>query len=110
MNTKIEENLVWGLTRIFSEYGWTARGGTLLDWDTKLASISFGLHHGQALDYKTHLSMIINARQKDHNWGLFASEYVQGIHTLLVAYAENNDLFNKEREFFSYTQKCREDN
>lgn len=97
MNTKIEENLVLGLVRIFTEYGWKGKGAPE-SWDAKLATIAYGLHHGQAFDYKTHLSLLISARQKDHDWGLYTSEYVQGILTLLTAYADNNDLFNIKYE------------
>jgi len=92
MNTRIEDNLVLGLTRIFSAYGWNGQGAPA-SWQDKLATIRTGLYQGDAIGYYTHLKLLIQARNKDENWGIFSPEYVIGIATLLDNYAKNNGLY-----------------
>lgn len=92
MDTRIEKSLVLGLVRIFTEYGWDGKGAPAHLSD-KVSTIEYGLHHGDALAYSTHIKMILQARRKDHQWGLFTSEFVNGISSLLESYAEHNDLF-----------------
>ena len=90
MDKSIERSLVLGLTRIFSAYGWEDPK----NFADKISTIQYGLYHGDALGYKTHLAMLIQAREKDHKWGLFTSTFVYGIQTLLNAYGSRNDLFS----------------
>lgn len=94
MNTLIEQNLTLGLTRIFTAYGWSGKGAPA-HWQDKLDTIRYGLYHGEALGYSTHLSLLIKARKKDKQWGLFTPEYVKGIETLLRDYIEHNDLLDQ---------------
>ena len=72
MNQDIEDNLVLGLTRIFSAYGWSGEGAPQ-HLSQKVSYISWGLHHGDAIAYKTHLRMLINAREKTGDWSPFTS-------------------------------------
>ena len=93
MNDRIEKNLILGLARIFTEYGWKGEGAPRTMSEKKL-HICLGLHHGEALDYYTHLKLLIQAREKDNNWGIYDPIYVHGICTLLDAYAQFNDLYS----------------
>lgn len=93
MNDRIEKNLILGLARIFTEYGWKGKGAPRTMSEKKLR-ICTGLHHGEALDYYTHLKLLIQAREKDNNWGIYDPIYVRGICTLLDAYAQFNDLYS----------------
>ena len=93
MNDRIEKNLILGLARIFTEYGWKGEGAPRTMSEKKL-HICTGLHHGEALDYYTHLKLLIQAREKDNNWGIYDPIYVHGICTLLDAYAQFNDLYS----------------
>lgn len=93
MNDRIEDNLVLGLARIFTEYGWKGDGAPRTMSEKKLR-IRMGLHHGEALDYYTHLKLLVQAREKDNNWGIYDPIYVHGICTLLDAYAQFNDLYS----------------
>lgn len=92
MNRIIEDNLILNLTRIFTHYGWRGQG-TPDTWQDKLDYIRYGLWHGLAYDFATHLKMIIQARRKDKKWGMFTPEFVVGTSLLLDDYADNNDLF-----------------
>lgn len=92
MDNNIERSIVLGLTRIFSEYGWYSTGDSELFTD-KVDTIQYGLHHGDALGYRAHLRLLIKAREKDGNWGIFSPIYVNGIENLLSTYGEHNDLF-----------------
>ena len=92
MDKTIERSLVLGLTRIFTEYGWYTTGHSPLFSD-KLETIRYGLYHGDALAYRTHLRLLIQAREKDGKWGLFSPIFVNGIESLLTSYGNNNDLF-----------------
>lgn len=96
MDTRIEKCIVLGLVRIFSAYGWSGKGAPEHFAD-KISIIQYGLKHGQALDYLTHLKMLIMAREEDQNWGLFTPVYVKGIASLLEKYAEHNNLFSIEK-------------
>ena len=91
MNTTIEQNLTLGLVRIFTAYGWNGKGAPK-NWKDKLDIIRYGLYHGEALDYATHLSLLIAARKKDKQWGIYTPEFVQGISYLLRDYINHNDL------------------
>ena len=93
MNDRIEDNLVLGLARIFTEYGWTNEGSPKRMSDKRLM-ICRGLHHGHAQLYTEYMEHIIQQREKDNKWGIYNSIYVQGIYTLLKAYAQFNDLYN----------------
>lgn len=92
MDKIIERSLVLGLTRIFSEYGWYTTGDSSLFSD-KLEVIRYGLYHGDALAYRTHLRLLIQAREKDGNWGILSPVFVNGIENLLTSYGNNNELF-----------------
>ena len=92
MNTLIEDNLTLSLARIFTAYGWNGNGAPS-HWQDKLDIIRYGLYHGDALAYATHLKLLLQARRKDKQWGLFTPEFVYGISLLLDDYAENNDLY-----------------
>ena len=95
MDKRIETNLVLGLTRIFSAYGWSGEGAPEHFAD-KISTIEYGLLHGDALGYSTHLKMLIQAREKDGQWKPFTSLFVNGISASLESYANHNDLFTIE--------------
>lgn len=106
-NTKqIENILVKNLVRIFTEYGWTGYKGGPESFQAKVTTIRCGLYIGNALDYKTHLSLLLEARRKDHKWGLFTPTFVEGTLTLLKAYAKKHNLFNtKNKVWLSPTKE-----
>lgn len=89
---QIEENLVRNLVRIFTEYGWTGKGAPK-NFGQKVNIIAYGLTHGEALDYATHLKLIIQARRKDHKWGLYTPVFVEGILNLLNTFAGKHNFF-----------------
>lgn len=93
MDNKIEMCLVSGLVRIFTEYGWNGEGAPKRFSD-KVLRIQYGLHHGDARGYLTHIRMLLQARQKDGKWGLFNEPFVFGIANLLKHYGEFNNLFD----------------
>ena len=101
----IENNLVTNLVRIFTAYGWTGEGAPE-NYQTKAAIIQYGLHNGDALGYMTHLSMLINARRKDHKWGLYTPVFVEGVQTLLKSYCTRNKLFEKKSNAQKVTISC----
>ena len=88
----IKDNLVTNLVRIFIAYGW-CDDKEPDNFRKKLNTIAYGLTHGRALDYLVHLESLMAARRKDHNWGLYTSTFVEGIHTLLTAYGKKHQLF-----------------
>lgn len=104
MNKSIEDNLTLNLARIFTAYGWSDKGAPE-HWQDKLDVIRYGLNHGDATAYAAHLKLLLQARRKDKQWGLYTQEFVNGISLLLDDYAENNDLFKikapKQKEVFS---------
>ena len=93
MDTNIERSLVLGLVRIFTAYGWNTTGESEHFAD-KVSTIQYGLHHGDAIGYRCHLSMLLQAREKDNQWGLFTPTFVKGIHNLLISYGNHNKLFD----------------
>lgn len=97
MDTRIEKNLVLGLARIFSAYGWKSETAPTRLSD-QLTSLTYGLYHGEAKEYLTHIKDIITLREIDNNWGIFTPLFVNGIATLLTNYAEHNDLFIIEQK------------
>lgn len=92
---QIEENLVRNLARIFTEYGWAGRGAPK-NFEQKLNIIAYGLTHGEASGYATHLKLLIQARKKDHKWGLFTPVFVESILNLLNAYAGKHNYFERK--------------
>lgn len=94
MNTRIEDSIVYGLVRIFSEYGWP-EGEVPQLFTNKVKAIRHGLYHGEAKSYINRISEIISARRKDHNWGpLYEPTYVIGIKNLLRSYVAQNHLLD----------------
>lgn len=91
----IENNLITNLVRIFTAYGWDGEGAPK-NYTSKIATIKYGLYNGDALGYTTHLSMIIQARNKDHNWGLYTPVFVEGVQALLKSYCKRNKLYDKK--------------
>ncbi len=91
MNQQIENNLVQGLVRIFSAYGWAGDQSQVLS--QRIALINWGIHHGHASTYLSYLRNLIETREKNHDWWPFTSIFVYGIETLLESYADFNDLF-----------------
>ena len=93
MNQQIEDNLIMGLANVFTAHGWinTDIPQTL---SQRVVYLSWGLHHGEAVDYYSHLSKIIKTCEQTDNWYPFTSIYVYGIQTLLDNYADFNDLYD----------------
>ncbi len=91
---QIEEILIKNLARIFTEYGWTTGEGVPESFQAKVTTIRSGLYLGDAFGFKTHLSLIIEARKKDHKWGIFTPAFLEGTLTLLKAYAKKHYLFD----------------
>lgn len=89
---QIEDNLVKNLVRVFTAYGWEGKGAPE-NYQTKYKLIKTGLYSGSAYGYYTHLSMILQARRKDHNWGLYTPTFVEGVQTLLKHYSKRHGLF-----------------
>ena len=79
---KILRALVGNLTRIFQAYGWDGEN-TPKHFSDKLDYIAHGLTNGDAQAYYTHLKMIIQVREKDHQWGIFAPFFVVGTCNML---------------------------
>ena len=92
MNQRIINHLTTNVTRIFIEYGWTGKGCPK-NYLAKKAYIAYGLTHGYALDFLTHLKMLAQAREKTQQWGIFTSTYVLGTITLLEKYGTAIGLF-----------------
>ena len=89
---QIKENLVRNLARIFTEYGWAGEGAPK-NFEQKIDIIAYGLANGEALSYATHLKLLIQARKKDHKWGLYTPVFVEGVLNLLNAFAGKHSLF-----------------
>jgi hypothetical protein len=91
---EIERILITNLVRIFTAYGWVGEE-TPCNHTSKIETIRYGLNHGEALEYKTHLARLIQVRRIDHKYGLFTLTFLEGTLSLLNSYANNNKLFNK---------------
>lgn len=92
---QIRENLVRNLARIFTEYGWIGKGAPE-SFGRKIDIIADGLTNGDALSYATHLKLLIQARKKDHKWGLYTPVFVEGVLNLLNAFAGKHNLFERK--------------
>ncbi len=92
---QIEDNLVRNLARVFTEYGWAGRGAPKT-FEQKINIIAYGLTHGEAFDYATHLKLVIQARRKDHKWGMYTPVFVEGVLTLLNAFAGKHNYFERK--------------
>lgn len=99
---QIEDNLVKNLVRVFTAYGWNGKG-TPDNYQTKYSTIKYGLYNGSAYGYYVHLSMILQSRRKDHNWGLYTSTFVEGVQTLLRHYSKRHGLFEIEEKHCEIT-------
>lgn len=92
MNSRIEENIIGGLVRLFNEYGWEEENIPPLH-SSKCAYVKYWLYHGEASHYLEALQRIINNCRKSHDWGkIFNSTYVEGIRNLLKNYINKNHL------------------
>lgn len=77
----VYNTIVLSLVRIFTEYGWEDK--TLPHLSDKVRYIEQGIAKGDGNGYYTHFSMILQARKKDHKWGLFSEEYMVKVDMML---------------------------
>ena len=91
---QIEENLIRNLARIFTEYGWPVKG-TPKNFEQRVNIIAYGLINGEASDYAKQLKLIIQARKKDHKWGLYTPVFIEGMLNLLNTFAGKHNYFER---------------
>lgn len=92
MNDRIENSIIYGLVRLFDEYGWPEDPQTTHFAD-KVKTVQDGLYKGLALTYLNRVKQIINECRQSGDWGnMYTPVYVIGIRSLLASYAKANNL------------------
>ena len=89
----VYNTIVLSLVRIFTEYGWEDKD--LPHLSDKVHYIEQGIAKGDGMGYFTHFSMILQARKKDHKWGLFSEEYMDKVKTMLQHFNKIFHWFDK---------------